>query len=60
MERFRNIQKGIITTLFGLGILVYAVHRYINTGDLDSAEILGLLAGFGLLFAKDQRSTHSK
>jgi hypothetical protein len=60
MERFKAIQKGVITSLFGIGMLVVVGHQYYVTGQIDFGVILGALAGGGFLFTKDQRASHTK
>jgi len=60
MDKFRNIQKGLITTLFGLLMLGIVAHRYIETGEVDFVSVIGALGGAGFLFTKDQRASHTK
>lgn len=60
MQKFRTIQKGLITTLFGLLMLGIIAHRYWVTGEVDFGMVIGALGGAGFLFTKDQGSTHSK
>ena len=60
MEKFRNIQKGIITTAFGLVIIGVTIHQYLNTGEFKFGEIVSFLAGMGFLFSKDQNASHTK
>lgn len=57
MNKFRNIQKGVFTSLAGLALLGIAVHKYIESGEFDQASMIG---GIGLLMAKDQGSSHTK
>jgi hypothetical protein len=60
MNKFRNIQKGVITTVFGLVIIGVTVHQYVETGEFNYGEIVAFLAGMGFLFSKDQASSHTK
>jgi hypothetical protein len=60
MEKFRTIQKGVITTLFGIGMLAVVGHQYYVTGEIDFGIVLGALAGGGFLFTKDQGASHTK
>ena len=60
MEKFRAIQKGVFTSIVGLAIIGILCHRYYTTGEFEINEMLLGLAGLGLLFAKDQGSSHTK
>lgn len=55
MNKFKNIQKGIMTTLLGLVILGVTVHRYMTTGEIDFMEVIGAIGGVGLLFSPDPK-----
>ncbi len=57
MEKFRNIRKGIITTLFGLIVLGITVHQYISTGEANFTEAIGALIGIGLVLSPDPKIT---
>ena len=60
MKLFRNIQKGVITSLFGILIIGVTAHQYIQSGEVDYTVVLSALMGGGFLFAKDQGASHTK
>ena len=60
MEKFRSLQKGLVTTVFAILIFVVIGHKYFTTGEFDFGMVLGALGGAGLLFAKDQSASHTK
>ena len=55
METFKNIRKGIITTLFGLIVLGVTVHQYLTTGEVHYQEAIAALIGIGLLISPDPK-----
>lgn len=57
---FRNIQKGIMTSLIGILILFIVGHQYMKTGEFDQATLIGGAAALGFLFSKDQGASHTK
>ena len=60
MNKFRNLQKGIMTSIIGLVIMGILTHKYIATGEFDQTMMIGGMAALGFLFSKDQGASHTK
>lgn len=56
----KEILKSWKSTVVGLAMVVIAIHKYIETGEIDYAELVIGLAGVGFILTKDANKSHTQ